>query len=102
MTTRVEIRKKMTHCIAATVSSPQKPVRVEMPPVKEATAAVGSDDQGSPDAASSPAQPPYGWLLPSAFWTPGWSFSSHAAHLPFYFWLVDAIRPHLLVDLVSG
>jgi hypothetical protein len=74
-----------------------------MPPVKEATnAAVSSDDQSSPGSGPELAPQPYGWLLPSAFWIPGWNFSSRTAHLPFYFWLVDATRPRLIVDLVPG
>ena len=69
----------------------------------EATnAAVWSDDRSSPDAGPKLAQPPYGWLLPSAFWIPGWNFSSRIAHLPFYFWLIDATRPRLIVDLAPG
>ena len=69
----------------------------------EATnAAVWSDDRSSPDAGPKLAQPPYGWLLPSAFWIPGWNFSSRIAHLPFYFWLIDATRPRLIVDLATG
>jgi hypothetical protein len=72
-------------------------------PVKEATnAAIYTEDRSSPDADPKPALQPYSWLLPSAFWTPGWHFSSHIAHLPFYFWLLDAIRPRLIIDLVAG
>jgi cell division protein FtsB len=42
-------------------------------------------------------------ILPSAFWFPGWNFaSSRAEHLPFYFWLIDVARPHLIVDLAAG
>ena len=71
--------------------------------MKQATdAAASSDERGFPDAGPQLAQQPYGWLLPSAFWIPGWNFSSHIAHLPFYFWLVDAARPRLIVDLVPG
>jgi Glycosyl transferase family 2 len=70
--------------------------------VKEtANAAVRSHDGDSPDAGLK-TQQPYGWLLPSAFWIPGWNFSLRIAHLPFYFWLIDATRPRLIVDLVPG
>ena len=62
--------------------------------MKEATnAAVWSDDRSSPDAGPKLAQQPYGWLLPSAFAIPGWNFSLRIAHLPFYFWLIEATRP---------
>jgi hypothetical protein len=41
-------------------------------------------------------------ILPSAFWLPGWNFSSaRAEHLPFYFWLIDTLRPLLIVDIVA-
>jgi Glycosyl transferase family 2 len=64
--------------------------------------AVWSDDQNFSDAGSKLAQQPYSWLSPAAFWLPRWDFSSRTAHLPFYFWLTDATRPRLIVDLVAG
>ena len=43
------------------------------------------------------------WITASLFWLPGWNFTSiRAEHLPFHFWLIDAARPQVIVDLVSG
>src|SRR3954451_6532089 len=103
MTSRVEIKQKMTHCVVTKVPFSKSFSSSRDAPVTEATnAAVWSDDPSSPDAGPKLAQQRYGWLLPSTFWIPRWNFSSRIAHLPFYFWLADATRPRLIIDLAPG
>jgi hypothetical protein len=73
--------------------------------LNDATSPPASSGQGpflSPGVERPSAQH-FSWLSPAAFWLPGWNFSSaRAESLPFLFWLVDAARPRLIVDLAAG
>ena len=73
--------------------------------MKDATTPIVSSgrDFHEPPGIAKLTSRQFDWILPAVFGIPGWNFSSvQAEHLPFYFWLVDAARPHLIVDLVTG
>jgi Glycosyl transferase family 2 len=74
-------------------------------PLKDATTPPASSGRDflEPLGIAKLSSRQFDWILPSVFWLPGWNFSSvRAEHLPFCFWLVDAARPRLIVDLVTG